>query len=152
MKKTLAKLLALSALVAVALLPVGIDQAHAISYNQHYTHGSYPYFGSASYGNRHTYPFNVMFNARHTSHYPWGYEEDDDDNDYWDEDDDQYRRHHYTQTRWYYDDDDVIRPYKYQSGNYYGNNYHDKHRWYDDGYGGREYFEYEHIRKTQYRY
>lgn len=165
MKKTLAKLVAFSALTVAALFPV--TNAEAVSYYPNYScyyrdisgsclysQDSVPHF-SHIYGNRRTYPFRTMFNAYanasryNTGHY---YEEDDDDNDYYDEDDD-----YYEQTRWYFDeDDDVIRPYRYQNGNSrsrhgYNHNYH----------RGNEYFEYEHTKvlckgrdcaTTQYRY
>lgn len=145
MKKTLAKIIVLSALIGAALLPIGIKKANALSYTCYYrdVSGSCLNLG-AGYGNRRTYPFNTFFNAASTSYSPWGMhsrygyyhwqpEDDDDDNDYWDEDD-----RYYEETRYYYDDDDdTVRPYRYQNRNYHG---------------GSEYFEYEYAKYTQYRY
>lgn len=170
-KKILAKIIVLSALIGAALLPVGIKKAQALTYNPGYTcyyrdvsgsclsyQTSNPYLG-LGYGNRKTYPFNTFFNASNTSYSPWGthyWEDDDDDNDYWDEDD-----RYYKETRYYYDeDDDTVRPYRYQSHNrYYDAD--DDHYWYGNRYSENEYFEYEHTKvicdgrecaTTQYRY
>lgn len=105
---------------------------------------SYTFRSASPYGNRQTYPFNAMFNAASTNQSIWDnrypnrhnfyYEEDDDDNDYYDDDDDYYDYHHDNDEgdgdwRYYYDeDDDTVRPYRYQSDNYYKGDY----RYYDD--------------------
>lgn len=174
------QLLAAGAVLTAALLPLGVSDVNAANYNPGYTcyyrdiSGSClsyqtqnPYFfgttGTSNYrspyGNRQTYPFNAMFNARSTAQSPWDnrygnnyygsyrYEEDDDDNDYIDEDDDGYRYHNRHDNdedgnwKWYFDeDDDTYNRYRYQSDDDY-----------DDGYGYRRgrnngYYEYEHTR------
>ena len=122
---------------------------------------SNPYLPSSSYGttynpygNRMTYPYstyNPSSIIRPLSRYNtkfYGYEEDDDDNDYLDEDDDGYLQWTERDGRsgtwdWYFDEDDYrVRPYRYQSGDDYDEEYDYDYR----GYGNDGRYEYEHTR------
>lgn len=159
--KTIAKLIATSAVLGIALVPMA---AGAVSYYPGYTcyyrdisgsclnyQNSNPHFLGATrsvspYGNRRSlHSFNAYevqqspWDNRYNNNYyfpPLRYEDDDDDNDYFDDNDTYIKRYYRNDQpsgwKYYYDEnDDIVRPY-FLEGN-------------SPGYQN-QYFEYEHTR------
>ena len=160
MKKKFLPFLATSIITAAAILPFGAGVAQAANYNPTYTcyyrdtagscmsyQTSAPYIPTVHSA---TYPFNTLINAqsvipsawdnRYANRYNSGYKTFHyggiDATDYIDYYDHEYRNN--GQWKYYYDQkDNTVRPYRFQSTNYYNNGY------YNNAYRGNTHYEYE---------
>jgi hypothetical protein len=158
MKKILLPILAFGAVITAALIPLQVASAASCypGYTCHYrdiagsclsyqTQNPYFFNGSydsqALYGNRQTYPFRAMFNARSTNQHQW----DNRYNNYYrahryEEDDDAYKYYYGDSDdgdgdwRWYFDEeDDTYNRYRYQSDDDYGYEEYEHTRYYCTG-------------------
>ena len=171
MKKKLLPILAFTAIITAALVPVSI--ANAASYYPGYTCHYRDIAGSCLnyqtqnpyYFNTQTNPFRGMFNTQSVRQSAWDnrynnrenyyrayfFEDEDDDNDYLDDYDDvfnyYYKDDHHKDGKWqwYFDeDDDTYRRYRYQSGDYEDEDKKDYWNW---NHKNKNYYEeYEHTR------